>query len=73
MVVAAQDWKRISVAVWSSSKICNSSGSEMVVNCLSVARFSKHGGRKATKESILNAVLALYNKNFEKTRPAVRR
>ena len=31
VVVAAQDWKRISVAVWSSSKICNSSGSGTVV------------------------------------------
>ena len=38
-----------------------------------LARLSKHGGRKAAKESIFNAVLALYNKNFEKRRPAVRR
>ena len=36
-------------------------------------RFSKHGGRKAAKERIFYAFLALYNKNFEKTRPAVRR
>ena len=33
----------------------------------------RQGSRKAAKESIFNAVLALNNKNFEKTRPAVRR
>ena len=75
VVVAALDWKRTSVAVWSSSKICKFSGSGKVVKFV-LQGLSKHGGRinntiSAAKESIFNVVLAFYIKNSKKTIPAV--
>ena len=60
VVVAALDWKRTSVAVWSSSKICKFSGSRTVVKFVLISDL------KAAKESIFNVVLAFYIKNSKK-------